>query len=64
MKVVQAHEQDDHIEATVEFPDGYTQSVHVPAWATKQNIKDEAQRLRTQVENREKNKKSRADLED
>ena len=64
MKILQAHEEGEQIEATVEFPDGFTQSVRVPYWANKANIKDEAKRLRKQVEDREKLKKPRPDLMD
>lgn len=63
MKILQAHEEGDQIEATVEFPDGFTQSVRVPIWATKQNIKDEAKRIRKQIEDRETKKVKRPDLE-
>lgn len=65
MKVVDAREHaDGTIEASVEFPDGLTQSVVLPSWATKQNIKDEAKRLRDKAEATEKAKKVRGDLKD
>lgn len=46
MKIIAAEEFDGEITASVEFPDGKTQTVVLPIWATKKNIKDEAQRLR------------------
>lgn len=64
MKIIEASETDDHISAKVRFPDGLEQSVNLPSWATKQNIKDEAKRLREQAESRETKRKKRADLED
>lgn len=48
----------------VQFDDGFVQTVNLPSWATKDNIKDEAVRLRKQVEDREANKIMRSDLVD
>lgn len=62
MKIVEATETDGHITAKVRFPDGLEQSVQLPAWASKQNIKDEAQRLRTDAESRNARARSREDL--
>lgn len=64
MKITQAHEINDHLEATVEFEDGWTTSVHLPNWASKDNIKDEAKRLRKQAEDKDKSKRLRHDLVD
>lgn len=64
MKVVQAEEIDGQIQAVVEFPDGFRQTVFVPLWANNGNIKAEAARSRKQVEDRESNKVRRSDLED
>jgi len=48
----------------VQFEDGNQQTVMLPSWATKQNIKDEAKRLRAQSDARQVNKKDRTDLVD
>ena len=65
MKIREAQEHNDGtVTASVEFPDGLMQTVVLPSWATKQNIKDEAKRLRDHAEAKEKAKKVRRDLTD
>jgi len=63
-KVTTAHENDGQVTAVVSFDDGLTQTVVLPAWATAQNIKDEAKRLRAIAEARESGKVDRKDLVD
>jgi len=64
MKIVEASEVDGHITAKVQFPDGLEQSVILPTWASMENIKDEARRLRDLAESREAARTLRPDLED
>lgn len=64
MKIIEASETEGQVSAKVRFPDGLEQSVNLPSWATKQNIKDEARRLRESAEARDTARKKRADLED
>ena len=62
VKIVVAEESNGMITATVRFDDGKDQTVVLPAWATKQNIKAEAKRLRDEAEDRESRKTKREDL--
>lgn len=64
MKIVDAKEHDGFITATVQFPDGKNQTVILPNWATKANIKAEAQRMRDTYEARETAHQPRKDLID
>lgn len=53
---------DGMITATVRFDDGLDQTVRLPNWASKKNIKDEAQRLRDAAEAETQAKTHRTDL--
>ena len=64
MKVVDAVQYGDRLIAKVRFADGLEQSVSLPATATKQDIKDEAKRLRDAAEAFVSERVVRADLED
>lgn len=62
MRIVGAEEHDGYVTASVEFDDGQTQTIILPSWASKDNFKDEAQRLRDKAEAMHENKVSREDL--
>ena len=64
MKILTAEEINGTIHASVQFEDGNQQTVILPAWATQQNIKDEATRLRAQSDASQANKIDRTDLVD
>jgi hypothetical protein len=62
-KITTAEEHNDgFITATVAFEDGLNQTVRLPKWANKKNIKDEAVRMREESEARIAAKTSRSDL--
>ena len=63
-RVIAAEQMDGQIHASVEFDDGNSQTVILPSWATNQNLKDEAKRLRDLSDARQTNKKEREDLID
>lgn len=64
MKIVSASETNGTITATVQFGDGLEQTVNLPSWATRENIRKEARRLRDEAESRERTRTSRTDLMD
>ena len=64
-RIIEAHtDKEGFITATVAFDDGLNQSVRLPGWANKKNIKDEAVRLRTEAEAAQQAKQERTDLVD
>lgn len=65
LRIIAAEEgSDGFITASVAFDDGMDQTVRLPNWASKQNIKDEAQRLRDDAEAASAAKTKRTDLEE
>lgn len=62
MRIIAASETNGTITASVEFADGRHQTVVLPSWATKTNIKAEARRLRDEADARSSSTATRQDL--